>query len=115
MIDPAIKCWNFYATDGRCHNSEDGEHECHAPAVWIGERETLGGPWRCGYCDHCRREGREARHMTKWFRITDQPAGGGGTGPHAAGQQDPGLLPPPSSATMWWASALGRLNGGQQS
>ena len=54
-----------YAIDGLCHNAEAGTfgHECSKPAVWTAE-STSG--FRCGFCDDCRRNGREARGMHGW-------------------------------------------------
>jgi hypothetical protein len=58
---------NPYATDGKCHNSQPGtfNHECGAPAVWIGVRKG----WACGFCDQCRRHGFEARKITEWHEV----------------------------------------------
>lgn len=57
-----------YADDGRCHNAEAGtfNHECGRPATWVGE--TAKG-YRSGFCDDCRRHGREARPVVKWERL----------------------------------------------
>lgn len=62
-----------HADDGRCHNSETGffDHECSEPAEWIG---TKPSGYRMGFCDHCKRHGREAKPFTSWERAVD--AGG---------------------------------------
>ncbi len=54
-----------YVTDQQCHNSESGffDHECREPAVWIG---TKPNGYRSGFCDHCKRLGREATEFTTW-------------------------------------------------
>lgn len=67
---------NSYATDGKCHNSEPGAFydECGKPAVWLGTKQSEGhiglniapGPFSCGFCDDCKRNGHEARAYTTW-------------------------------------------------
>jgi hypothetical protein len=54
-----------YHADGICHNSEPGTygHECGKPAVWLGTKEN---GWQCGFCDHCRHHGFEAKDMMTW-------------------------------------------------
>jgi hypothetical protein len=54
-----------YATDGKCHNAEPGtfNHECGAPALWLG---TTKNGFKSGYCARCRAEGFEARAVTTW-------------------------------------------------
>lgn len=60
---------NTYATDGKCHNAEPGTygHECGKPAVWIGTKQS---GFRAGYCDKCKRQGHEARGVTRWETLT---------------------------------------------
>jgi hypothetical protein len=64
---------NAYATDGRCHNSEGGSynHECHKPATWLG---TDRNNFVSGFCDDCKRHGREARGMATWQRLGELAA-----------------------------------------
>jgi len=56
-----------YATDGKCHNSNIGTygHECGAPAVWIGQKDT---GYRSGFCDDCKNHGSE-RSNFKYFDL----------------------------------------------
>lgn len=51
---------NAYARDGLCHNANDGTygHECNKPARWLGKSPS---GFVSGYCDHCKRNGDEAR------------------------------------------------------
>ena len=57
-----------YATDGVCHNSEAGwyNQECGKPAVWLGTK-TSG--WVSGFCDACKRDGRERLGVVTWEAI----------------------------------------------
>lgn len=116
-MDPAIKCWNIYATDGRCHASEDGTRECGRPAVWIGERETPGGLWRCGFCDQCKREGRGSKAYARWYRLGRDERRGDERPSLPEPEPDEQITtraPTPASA-QWWAATLGRLNAGAAS
>lgn len=90
-----------YATDGRCHNSnhDDGQdpaHECGKPAEWLG---TTATGYRAGFCDECRHNGREAKHIKLWARIS---------GPQARRETD--NAPHNSPGLAWWTQ---RLNGEQ--
>ena len=54
-----------YATDGKCHNAQPGTygHECGKPAHWLG---TKPNGYQCGFCDHCKTHGHEAREYNHW-------------------------------------------------
>lgn len=58
---------NLYAADGLCHNAQPGTygHECGKPATWLG---TTRSGFRSGYCDACKENGYEARHVVRWER-----------------------------------------------
>lgn len=60
---------NRYATDGKCHNAQRGtfNHECGAPATWIG---TNGNAFASGFCDWCKEHG-DDRHGLRWERRAD--------------------------------------------
>lgn len=57
-----------YATDGKCHNAEPGtfSHECGKPATWIG---TNANGFKSGFCDHCMKNGWDAKTVVKWARV----------------------------------------------
>lgn len=61
-----------YATDGKCHNAQNGTygHECGKPAQWIG---TTSSGFQCGFCDSCKTSGHEARKVVKWSPIGNAP------------------------------------------
>jgi hypothetical protein len=64
---PDLYATTTYATDGLCHNAEQGTfgHECGKPATWIGTQET---GFRSGFCDDCKAHGWEAKGRT-WTRV----------------------------------------------
>lgn len=64
----------LYATDGLCHNANDGTygHECGKSATWIG---TASNGFQSGFCDHCKEHGDEGHRMVSWVRKPNAKAG----------------------------------------
>ena len=56
-----------YATDGKCHNLVTDFLECGKPATIIGVRRDR--MFRMGFCDDCRKHGREASLFDLWLPL----------------------------------------------